>query len=82
MSDDTMTCPISGKTIGPGEGEAVLSMKGNLWIVHPSVPLHLRFTDAVSGPQRINGVKPVHGPDAWTPITGYDPADPNRNEPF
>lgn len=61
---DTVTCPISGKQIGPGEGEAVMSKSGNVWIVHPSVPVLDRRTDDIDGPQRINGHAPVHGPDA------------------
>ena len=61
---DTITCPISGKEIGEGEGEAVMSHSGNLWIVHKDVPLWQRRTDSTSPPQRINGVPPISGPDA------------------
>ncbi len=61
---DTLICPISGKQIAPGEGEAVMSQSGNVWIVHPSVPPYERRTDAGSNPQTINGHLPIGGPDA------------------
>jgi hypothetical protein len=66
---DTITCPISGKVIGPGEGEAMMSRRGNMWIIHSDVPMHKRHTDSSEGkpdqwPQTVNGHRPIAGPDA------------------
>lgn len=68
---DTITCPISGKIIGPGEGEAVISNAGNMWIVHPSVPADERRLDVKpEGRETINGILPIGGPDARVPNEG------------
>jgi hypothetical protein len=61
---DTITCPISGKEIGEGEGVAVMSAKGNMWIVHNSVPVDDRRADPGSDPQTIKGHPPYYGPDS------------------
>jgi hypothetical protein len=62
--DDKIICPVSGKEIGPGEGEAVTSRKGNMWIVHRDVPADERRTDPGEGPQKIKGNPPYYGPDS------------------
>ena len=62
--DTTITCPISGKEIGPNEGVAVMSQSGNMWIVHNSVPEDDRRADPGSNPQTINGHPPYYGPDS------------------
>jgi hypothetical protein len=75
MSDNT-TCPISGKLIGPGEGEVVMSKMGNMWIVHPSVPPNRRRLDVkdegletIEGVlETINGVRPVAGPHSTSVV--------------
>ena len=35
--DNTITCPVSGDQIGPGEGVAARDSKGNIWIVSSEV---------------------------------------------
>lgn len=68
---DHLICPISGKLIGPGEGEAVISQMGNMWIVHPSVPLNDRRLDANGESlETIKGVRPLGGPHALIPNEG------------
>jgi len=61
---DTIICPISGKEIGPGEGEAMMSKRGNMWIIHKSAPMEERHLDGTDGPQTVNGHRPIAGPDA------------------
>lgn len=68
---DTIRCPISDKIIGPGEGEAVISQAGNMWIVHPSVPVDDRRLDVKpEGLETINGIRPIGGPHALVPNEG------------
>jgi len=69
--NDTITCPISGKVIGPGEGEAIISQMGNMWIVHPSVPNDERRLDVKDeGLETIKGHRPLGGPHALVPNEG------------
>jgi hypothetical protein len=62
MTAENLICPVSGKEIGPGEGNAVGDSKGNLWIVHNTVK-SVR-TDSPVGPATVGGEKPFMGPDA------------------
>jgi hypothetical protein len=59
---DTLTCPIKGTEIGPGEGTAVTDSKGNVWIVSRQAAAEGVRKDAFA--DSVHGVKPIAGPDA------------------
>lgn len=59
---DTLTCPIKGTPIHPGEGTAVMDSKGNTWIVSREAAAEGVRKDAFA--DSVHGVKPLFGPDA------------------
>lgn len=60
---ESLTCPVTGQEILPGQGRAVQDSKGNTWIVHKDVNHGVR-TDSSTGPATVNGHPPLFGPDA------------------
>ena len=59
---DSIICPVTGKEIGEGEGNAAQDSRGNVWIVHKDAGDRVH-TDGGIKPT-VNGVPPFMGPDA------------------